>query len=659
MAAVTLGDFLRIANDQFETAASRQGRGLVDATGSVHHVRRIVTALGRCFDGAPLGNGQAEPIVVELRRAMATARSHLEVAEANLGVLTDTRPTPRLRVLANAADVLTAGADLIDTHTSSDVAGQRVDRSDWAPVLRSGPLRGALVAEAAHWAEQLAPMCAGLSGRPALRDRHASICLTAAARCLSDAAAMATALGSEDREDWWKLLAGIPVAAAPPRREPVPGESVDELCDGITGSADRLRVLAFTMPDRAGWGPDISAPAWRRAAQFAMSTSRVIRFAVEGAAGDGDASWQVADLALSAAYDAWQQATGVWQVMATDTTTPVSAVTIEAEDLLLRTCRLVFQDPDWTTSRKPRLPSRVLSGAADQQRFGQVLSALHQAADALARLATADLALIDTFGCKQRFYIPNAILDDRSVRLTTYLATYLAAPPDRVALVVDAYRVVVTESVRAAQVLDELVLRHGAPSTPLALARKAVPRLGATADLDPAVVANRLQFLDRAKHAHGVPRNQIDTEAVVRAYRDEELTVQECAAKFTTSTTTVTKILQAGNVSMRPKNWRRAAEGTAPDPAPLWRPESGPVEQEARSAGITDPVVLARAAEMDQTIARVRITKATSEAHLRLRLRSAAELARLDQAGTAQVATQSVAQSKRNRRPEVRRLHTP
>jgi hypothetical protein len=443
----TLGDLLSIANHRFERAAAVRGRGPTDATGSVHHVRRIITALSRCFDGCGAGKEyHAEPIVTEMQRALATARAHLEAAEANLCILTDTRQSPRLRLLASTGDALTAGADLIGTHTSANAAGLRADRSDWAPVLRSGPVHGALVAEAAHWAEQLAPMCSDLSRRPALRDRHASGCLTAAARCLSGAAATATAVGSEEREDWWKLLAGVTTAAPPARRETVSGKSANELYDGITASAARLRALAFTMPDRAGWAPDISAPAWRRAAQFAMSTSRVIRFAVQGA-GD-DASWQVADLALGAAAEAWRQATSVWRVIATDTTTPVSATTIEAEDLLLRTYRLLFQDPGWNTGRPPRLPSAVLADPGDQPRFGQVLAALHQAADAVAGMAIAELDMIGRFSDQQRFYISNAILDDRSVRLTTYLATYLAAPPDRVALTVDAYRVAARMSAR-------------------------------------------------------------------------------------------------------------------------------------------------------------------------------------------------------------------
>lgn len=658
MTSVTFGDFLRIANHQFELAATTQGRGLTDATGSVHHVRRIVIALGRCFDGCD-SSEQADPVVSQLRHSFATARAHLEAAEANLGVLIEARSTVRLRTLASAADALTAGADLIETHTSvTTTGGRRADRSGWARVLRSGPVHGALVAEAAHWAEQLAPACLGLSGRPALRDRHASSCLAASARCLSAAAATATAAGSEEREDWWKLLADVPVATSPARRKPVAGESVEELCNRITDSADGIRALAFTMADQARWAPDISAPAWRRAAQFATSASQVIRFAIEGAAASHDhASWQVADLALGAASDAWRQATGVWRVVATDTTTPVSALTIEAEDLLLRTCRLVFQDPEWDTARQPELPAHALADPHDQPRFGQVLGVLHQAADALAQMAIADRDLIDRFAGQQRFYIQNKILDDEYAR--RQWDRYIVAPTGRVALLVDAYRVTTVEAVRAAEVLDELVIRHAAPSTPLALARKAVPRASDVTGLDTADVAKRLEFLDRAKYAQGVPPSQIDTEAVVRAYRDEELTLQECADKFTTSTSTIKKILQASDTTVRTSGPRRTARDITPDAASVWRPEPGPVEQEARAAGITDPMVLARAADMDRTIARVRITTATSEATAIPRAWTVAQLAGLDKADASQTATEPITQGTRARKPTARNRRTP
>jgi hypothetical protein len=648
MTAVTLGDFLRLANQQFEMAAAGRGRGLTDATGSVHHVRRIVIALSRCFDGCGITEeGQEDRVAIELRRAFTTARAHLEAAEANLGILTSVRPTPRLRILAGAADSLTAGADLIETHTALNAGGRRGDRSEWARVLRSAPVHGALVAETTHWAEQLAVMCSELSGRRALRNRYGCGCLAAAAKCLSEASVTATAVGSEERENWWKLLAGVPMAAPPQRREPVMGESIQELCDGITCSATRLRALAFMMPDSARWAPDISAPAWRRAAQFATSSSQVVKFAVEGAAAGGDASWRVVDLALDAARDSWQQATGVWQVVATDTTTSVSAITIEAEDLLLRMCRLVFQDPEWTTGRTPRLPSRVLAGPRDQSEFGEVLSTLHQAADALAQLAIADRDLIDRFGHQQRLYIQNRILDDEYERSRWH--RYLQAPADRVALAVDAYRMAAAESVRAAEVLDELVLRHAAPSTPLALARKAVPRAAGTADLDPADVTNRLRFLDRPKYGRGVPTSQIDSEAVVRAYRDEEFTLQECASKFTTSASNIEKILQASDVPRRPSGSRRTGGNVVASPLPAVRPEPGPVEKEARAAGISDPMVLARAAQMDQTIARARISAATSESQARPRSRTAVEVAAMDQTSSAQASIRTAAPARRTR----------
>ena len=65
-----------------------------------------------------------------------------------------------------------------------------------------------------------------------------------------------------------RLLRAIPAAHRPPRRPPGAGESVPELCVGVTVSAQRLRAMVFGAVARARWAAP-SADTWQWAATAA------------------------------------------------------------------------------------------------------------------------------------------------------------------------------------------------------------------------------------------------------------------------------------------------------------------------------------------------------------------------------------------------------
>lgn len=114
-----------------------------------------------------------------------------------------------------------------------------------------------------------------------------------------------------------------------------------------------------------------------------------------------------------------------------------------AADLVVRLGRLAFGDPGWTpsSSRKPR-PRAPGTLAADS--LLAVLGAVHEAADAITRVACADLAAIDAVGHAGRLYMEAKTFGE--VR-TEY--RYIPAPADRA----PGHRVVrqTTEGLRAAR----------------------------------------------------------------------------------------------------------------------------------------------------------------------------------------------------------------
>jgi hypothetical protein len=131
---------------------------------------------------------------------------------------------------------------------------------------------------------------------------------------------------------------------------------------------------------------------------------------------------------------------------------------MDAEDLMLRVCRLVFQDPQWTPGRGGQASPSLIGESTE------ALSALHRAADALARMAAADLATIHSFANARRFYVP--VHDgDRA---------YATAPDGYVDGLIGAYQAAADGADRAAEVLGELVVRRNGPSKPLAIAKKAL-----------------------------------------------------------------------------------------------------------------------------------------------------------------------------------------
>ena len=158
------------------------------------------------------------------------------------------------------------------------------------------------------------------------------------------------------------------------------GESVAELCDGITISASRLRGAMRDSKDRARWSPNVTSGGWQWMAQAAAVTSHLSELALGALAtragqlpGPPVSEAQLRDAAdfMVGMRAAWHQVDRMWDVMITESRMlPTQAMT-DASDLVLRMGRLVWDDPHWTPAHSRRAPLRDPAALAPETRCGR------------------------------------------------------------------------------------------------------------------------------------------------------------------------------------------------------------------------------------------------------------------------------------------------
>lgn len=502
MPGAVFGDFLVAANDHLEAAVAADD-DQVTWPPVARDLSRLVAVMSRyCDDLAPCDEVEAsgrndlhpwERAAIEVGTALRTAASCLRrCADQAAGDQVDTVVAQRARHLAAAATGLAAGRDLLHTHLATDPDGLTRDRSEWASAVTSVPVARALANEMAQWSRRLALFTASFAGPAAAYARARGpgqtvpvpvrIEFATASQWLQAAGAAvypavhADPVQPADAE----LLCAIPAAMAPQRQRPgSAGESVTELCYGITVSAARLRGAMRDSKDRAQWSPDVTSGGWQWMAQAAKVTSHLSEMALRAlATRTGQlASSPVSEAQLSDAADlmvgtraAWHQVDGIWDMMITESRLLPAPVMTDASDLVLRMGRLVWDDPHWTPahsrSAPPRSPAALAPGT---DALAAVVAAVHHSADALARVAKADGDAAEAAERAGRLYVPTRSLpEDYDVS-----RPFATAPVSRCRALHEAYRTAADASIQAARALDELALAAGAPSKTLALARAA------------------------------------------------------------------------------------------------------------------------------------------------------------------------------------------
>ena len=303
MSPAVLGDFLAAADEHIGAATLAVNAPLAGFAPAAQDLHRLVVVLSRCCgDLAPCDEVEAsgrgdlhawERAIVDVGAALGIAgdclrRGAEEAAREQPG------PAPgEVRHLAAAATELTAGRDLMHSHRATDPAGLTRSRSEWAPVLTSLPVLRALANEIGRWSRQLAPFAAllassgtwhgpqGRCGREvSLNSRFEFI---SASQWLGAAGAAVRAALDIDpvRTSDTELLYAVPAAMMLQRQRPRPvPESVAELCDGIAVSASRLRGAMRDGGQRARWSPSVTSGGWQWMAQAAAVTCHLSELAL-------------------------------------------------------------------------------------------------------------------------------------------------------------------------------------------------------------------------------------------------------------------------------------------------------------------------------------------------------------------------------------------
>ena len=168
------GDFLRSAGEHITAATSfRSELPHTAQLGALRHLDRLVAALTRYLTDLPAqsaliygpehdGGTRAAAALLALDRVTQSLRPAVAAA-ADTGIA---HAHPAVSHLSAAADHLTAGRDLLHTHFASDPHGIITASSYWAPLITSGPVTSALLADLADYLDALA------QGRSPRRTSH-------------------------------------------------------------------------------------------------------------------------------------------------------------------------------------------------------------------------------------------------------------------------------------------------------------------------------------------------------------------------------------------------------------------------------------------------------------------------------------------------------
>src|SRR5262249_22391568 len=153
-------------------------------------------------------------------------------------------------------------------HFTADTDGVLVERSDWASVITSAPVTGALLGKVDRWSRQLAVIITRLSlATPTEAAISAAMQQSVANGChwlMTASAALAPELFvGATTSVHAQLLEAVPVNVAVARQPPCEGESVAELAGGMARSAARLRMIAWATDGQAAWSPAMTADSWR------------------------------------------------------------------------------------------------------------------------------------------------------------------------------------------------------------------------------------------------------------------------------------------------------------------------------------------------------------------------------------------------------------
>ena len=295
---------------------------------------------------------------------------------------------------------LVYGRDLLQTHLTRGPRGGLGFRTEWGASSPRPSARWALLAEMGSFARRLAPLgeqvgySARARGSPRARQAINGACHWLQIMSTSIRQAQHDQpLSAADLE----LIRAVPAGASLPRRRPDTSEPVASLPEAVVATAERARHATWVSDSQTPWRLGMSVNSLRQTAAASTLTSHHCEILLCSLARSQRVAGEPG-IALRAAADAAGRTRTRWLGIAhaldqvttsnQDQPTPVAAA---AGDLALWTGRLAYADPGWTLADGPAPAARPgEERSREPGEMPEVLAAVHDACDAMSRIASAD-----------------------------------------------------------------------------------------------------------------------------------------------------------------------------------------------------------------------------------------------------------------------------
>ena len=273
-------------------------------------------------------------------------------------------------------------------------------RSEWGSVLTTPQARWALLAEMGSFARRLAPLGeqAGYSARargsPRARQAINGACHWLQIMSTSIRQAQHDRpLSAADLE----LLRAVPAGASLPRRRPDTSAPVRSLPEAVVATAERARHAAWLSDSQPPWPPGMSVNSLRQTAAASTLTSHHCETLLRSLArsqriaGEPGTALRAAADAIGRTRTRWLGIAHALDQVTTSNQDQPSPVAAAAGDLALWTGRLAYANPGWTLADGPAPAARPgEERSREPGEMPEVLAAVHDACDAMNRIASAD-----------------------------------------------------------------------------------------------------------------------------------------------------------------------------------------------------------------------------------------------------------------------------
>lgn len=267
----------------------------------------------------------------------------------------------------------------------------------------------------------------------------------------------------------------------PPRQRPgTAAESVSELCRGISISSVRLRSAVYGRDERARWSPEVSSSGWQWMAQAAAVTSHLSELALRSLAAQAgkQSSWPLNETQLGAPADLMVGMGTAWQEVDHMWDTMMTEGRLPpAAAATADAADLVLRVGRLTWDDPHWTPARS-RGAPHG-----LPSVMAPDADAVKAVLAALHQTVDAMAVVAQADADAVVTASAARRL--YVPTrslpegsdvprrFAPAPVERCQALRQRYDIAVRASSKAAEALDELAIASGVPSRVLAFARAA------------------------------------------------------------------------------------------------------------------------------------------------------------------------------------------